>query len=162
MTFPITIVVDRTANVEGFPLISGNIPFSKIKSGEYADKDPQNVKPEAHIIDTENDWNLILDRIKSDLGKSSIPPIDFNNYAVLAYFFGTTGTGGNKYKIRRVEGVSNTLTIFLTIEFVAGPLDVVTSPYLIISIPKTSHKKVIFEIVGGDKQSTELYQFENS
>ena len=92
MTFPITIVVDRIANVEGFPLISGSISFSKIKSGEHADKDPQNVKPEAHIIDTENDWNLILDRIKSELNKSSIPPIDFNNTTVLAYFFGTTGT----------------------------------------------------------------------
>ena len=162
MTYPIKIVIDRTANVEGFPLISGKIPFSIIKSGEYANKDPHNAKPEAHVIDTENDWNLILDTIKSDLDKSSIPPIDFNSNTVLAYFFGTTESGGNKFKITKIEGVPNTLTIFLTIEFVAGPLDVVTSPYLIISIPKTSHKTVIFEIIEGNKESTELYQFENS
>jgi hypothetical protein len=80
MTYPFKIVIDRTANVEGFPLISGNIPFSKIKSGENANRDPFGAKPEAHVIDTENDWNLILDRIKSDLDKSPIPPIDFNSY----------------------------------------------------------------------------------
>ena len=162
MSYPIKIEVDRTANVEGFPLISGNLPYSKVISGEFADKDPLNIKPEAHIIDTENVWLSILDRIKLELDKSSIPPIDFNKNAVLAYFFGTTGTGGNKYKIKKVEGVLNTLNIYFNIEFVKGSLDVVTSPYLIISIPKTSHKKVIFEIIEGSKESTELYQFENS
>jgi hypothetical protein len=89
-----------------------------------------------------------------------IPTIDFNNNEVLAYFFGTTGTGGNKYKIKKIEGVPNTLNIYFNFEFVKGPLDVVTSPYLIISIPKTSHKKVIFGVIEGSEEATE-YRSEN-
>ena len=149
MNYPFRIVIARTADVEGSPLISGGMPFSIIKRGELVGNDELKVNPEAYIIDTENDWKLILDKIKSNLGKSPIPTIDFSNNAVLAYFFGTTGSGGNKFKIKKIEGVPNTLTLFLNIEFVPGSLDNVTSPYIIILIPKTSHKTVIFEIISG-------------
>jgi hypothetical protein len=149
MNYPFKIVIDRTADVEGSPLISGNMPFSIITKGEHADNDQPKGRSEAYIIDTEDDWKLILDRIKSDLGESPIPTINFSKNAVLAYFFGTTGSGGNKFKIKKIDGVPNTLTIFLNIEFVVGPLDNVTSPFIIILSPKTSHKTVIIEIVTG-------------
>jgi hypothetical protein len=82
----------------------------------------------------------------SDLDKSSIPSIDFNNDTVLAYFLEQLEQE-NKYKTKKI-GVSNTLTIFLNIEFVAGPLDVVTSPYLIYPFQKRHINKTgIFEII---------------
>ena len=148
MQNPNKIVIERTEDFTGFPLISGNISFSKIKTSEPLVR--SNGSHEAYVIDNENSLKLLLERIRllsdESSNKSLIPAINFNTNTVLAYLFIGTTTAGNKYKIKKIEGVPNTSTIFMTIEFVVGILDALSTPYLIISIPKTSYKTVTFEV----------------
>jgi hypothetical protein len=98
---------------------------------------------EGYVIDTHEDWVFIKDKIKSD--KITHEP-NLENSRLLVYLFGQRRFSGNKFAINKIEGIPATQSIFVSIDFADGNLDALSCPYLIITIPKTGHRTVVFGV----------------
>jgi hypothetical protein len=136
------IQVNRSVDVYSFPTLSGNIPFSVIKKDEQMERgaicEP---KPEAYVIDTDAEWKSIAEKINPD---SPLPKVDFKNNTVLAYFWGQKNHSGNSFSISKVEADPNSSSVLISLKFKDGPLDALSCPYIMATIPKTSHTIFVF------------------
>ena len=134
------IQVNRSVDVSSFQDIKGNISFTIIK------KEEQSIvcgsKPEAYVIDTEEQWKSIAEKIRSD---SPLPNVDFRNNTALVYFWGQKRHSGNSYSISKVEADRDTSSVLISLKFTDGPLDAISCPYIMASIPKTSHTIFVFK-----------------
>jgi hypothetical protein len=71
---------------------------------------------------------------------------NLDNSSLLVYLFGQRRFSGNKFATNKIEGIPETQSILVNIEFADGNLDALSCPYLIITIPKTGHRTVVFEV----------------
>lgn len=137
--------VNRSLDVSSFPNIKGNIPFSIIRKEEQMEHGKScEPKPEAYVIDTEAEWNSIAQKIHIH-PDSPLPKVDFKNNTVLAYFWGQKLMSGNSYLISKVEADETTSSVLISLKFTDGPQDALSCPYIMASIPKTSHTVFIFK-----------------
>jgi hypothetical protein len=135
------VSVDRSTDLRTFPIIKGNISFSIFSHSERSESCGAN--PEAYVIDSYNDWEFIKDKINSE---KIINEPNLENSSLLVYLFGQLRTSGNKFAINKIEGIPDIRSIFVNIDFAEGSLDALSCPYIIISIPKTAYKTVVFEV----------------
>lgn len=137
------IRVNRSVDTSSFPKLKGNIPFSEVKKYEQMEQGSRcEPKPEAYVIDTNAEWKTIAEKIYS---KSPLPDVDFRSDTVLVYFWGQKPNSGNSYSISKVEAYPNSSSVLISIDFKDGPLDALSCPYYMASIPKTSHTTFVFE-----------------
>jgi hypothetical protein len=134
------IYVNRSTDLSTFPITKGNIPFSIFSHSEQSEA--CGGYAEGYVIDTYKDWKFIKDKINSD--KITHEP-NLENSSLLVYLFGQRRFSGNKFAINKIEGVPANQSIFVSINFADGNLDALSCPYLIITIPKTGHRTVVFE-----------------
>ena len=104
---------------------------------------------EAYVIDLEPDWNFILEKIRTDCsGKvhldTFIPKVDLQHNTILVYYWGVKGTSANIYSIIDVTAYEKTSPIEVLLYFKDGAGRGITNPYIIATIPKTRHKKIVF------------------
>lgn len=137
--------VNRSVDVSSFPSLEGNISFSVIKKDEQMEHGKScEPKPEAYVIDTEAEWNSIAQKIHIH-SESPLPNVDFRNNTVLAYIWGQKPKGGNSYSISKVEADPSSSSVLITLKFTDGVLNVLSCPYIMASIPKTSHTIFVFK-----------------
>ena len=131
------IQINRSIDT-AYPKIQGIIPFTIIKKEERSKVCGQT--PEAFVIDTEEEWTHILERIPSVY----LPKVDFSRDTVLAYFWGEKRYSGNTFSINQVKAESDSSSVTVSLEFNDGPLDALSCPFIMATIPKTSHGLFIF------------------
>lgn len=141
-------IVIRTVDTSNFPLIEGNIPFSLIENGEFSNVCKP--KSEAFVIDTELDWKNIAEKklmtdCNNNIRKTPLPSIDFNSNTLLAYFLGHQSTGGNAPTIASINGDPKTSKVKIEVKYQLGVAEVLTYPYLLATIPKTSYTNFDFQ-----------------
>ena len=141
------ISVIRSRDLDNFPIIEGSIPFSIFKSSEQSGA--CGTKPEAYVIDTDKDWKYVVDKINSGnfVTITHFPNPDLEKDSLLVYLFGEFTMSGNMYAIDKIEGIPSLQSIFINIKIVAGEAEALSCPYLIITIPKTGYKTVVFEVI---------------
>ena len=140
--------VIRSTDMSNFPLIEGDISFSIIENGEFSNVCKP--KPEGYVIDTELDWKSIAEQklmidCNSNVRKTPLPSIDFNNNTLLAYFLGYQSTGGAAPTIVSVRGDPKTSKVIIEVEYQIGVAEVLTYPYVLATIPKTSYTNFDFQ-----------------
>ena len=137
-----TIRRDTTEKGERYP-----IEFLTVEKGESSNVcKPQ---PEAYVIDTPSDWNVIIEKLRSDcngnIRDSPIPSIDFEDKTILVYFWGQKPNSVNTFSIVDVEAEPNTFSVLIKLEFKNGLAEALSYPYIIASIPKTHFTRFIFD-----------------
>ena len=137
-----TIKRDTAEKGERYP-----IEFLTIEMGEESNVcKPQ---PEAYVIDTPSDWNVILDKLRSDcngnIRDSPIPSINFEDKTVLIYFWGQKPNSGNNFSIVDIEADPNAFSVLIKLEFKDGFATALSYPYIIASIPKTHFARFVFD-----------------
>jgi hypothetical protein len=137
----VELFVNRSIDLSAFPIIKGNIPFSILSHGERSEGCGS--KPEAYAIDTYKDWKSIRDKLNSD---KIIDEPNLDNSTVLVYLFGQLLASGNQFAINKIEGIPARKSIFVNIDFAGGVLESLSCPFIIITIPKTGYKTVVFEV----------------
>ena len=142
--------VSRSINTS-FPKFNGNLPFCILEREERSGKDCGD-NPEAYVIDTEEEWNSIIQKIRTGDCRSEpksnfpLPKPDLQNNTILVYFWGLKPNMGNTFSISRVEAIESLDLINIYLFFENGMLDAISYPYIIASIPKTGHKKIVFNV----------------
>ena len=63
---------------------------------------------------------------------------------ILVYYWGVKGTSANIYSIIDVTAYEKTSPIEVLLYFKDGAGRGITNPYIIATIPKTRHKKIVF------------------
>jgi hypothetical protein len=145
---PLQLTVNRTTDAALFPTVEGNIQFITIEKNERSAVCGNH--PEAYVVDTKIDWdNSVAKKIRSDcdgnISSDPQPIIDFNNNTALAYFWGQKPNSANSFSIIKVEADPINSLVRVVLTFEDGPLDALSYPYIIATIPKTSYKKFVFE-----------------
>jgi hypothetical protein len=141
-------IVIRSTDMSNFPAIQGDIPFSVIENGNFSNV--CEAESEAYVIDTQSDWNSIAEKkLRTDcngnIRDSPLPDIDLNSNTLLAYFLGYQSTGGSAPTIESIKGDSKTSSVEIEVRYQIGVADVLTYPYVLATIPKTSFKRFGFQ-----------------
>ncbi|MBN4085136.1 protease complex subunit PrcB family protein [Flavobacteriaceae bacterium AH-315-B10] len=99
------------------------------------------------IINNEKDLDLVYSSInKSRTPELEMPTIDFDKETVIALFLGEKNSGGYSIAVEQIINVNDKVNVVYRITSPkAGEMvtSVMTQPYCIIKIPKTS-KEIVF------------------
>lgn len=117
-----------------------HLPFKKVGSGILTGDGAEGIgSPKELVIQTEEQWEALRTKMNSVNQAQKEVSIGFEQKTVLAYFDQIRTTGG--YSVEIIDVIEKTSGVEAMVKFTAPSgmaTDVMTQPYSIVSIPKTS------------------------
>jgi len=130
-------------NKNNKPLQQSTVAFETLKQDVYGGM----VASKFMIIKNEKDLDLVYSSInKSRTPELEMPTIDFDKETIIALFLGEKNSGGHSIAVEQIMNVNDKVNVVYRITSPkAGEMvtSVMTQPYCIIKIPKTS-KEIVF------------------
>ena len=121
------------------------VQFSVIAQGDPSPSQTENIPKSNLVIKNTESWNTFLSKMSSyETSKFSETNVDFTKYQIIVVFDQVYGNGGHSIDITKITENNN--RIFVKVEkLLKGNIaTVVTQPYHIVKIAKSS-KKVVFK-----------------
>ena len=117
----------------------GQVTFDLIAKGAL--NGSEGVEPQNSVIQNQGDWEEFLSDMESQLGKFTTTTVDFDTRQVIA-LVDEIQTSGSEVTILSIE--ETTSNIVVSYELVLDATTVISQPYHVVSMPKSS-KQVIFQ-----------------
>ena len=114
---------------------------------------PNVINPQKTVIDTNEEWNALLNQIDNFYQPFGIDfmtlylsesNIDFNNYTIITVFDRVYGNGGHSIDITNITEFEDNIIVIVENLQTGNTSSVVTQPYHIVKIPKAT-KPIVFE-----------------
>jgi len=114
---------------------------------------PNVINPQKTVIDTNEEWNALLNQIDNFYQPFGIDfmtlyfsesIIDFNNYTIITVFDQVYNNGGNSVDIMNITEFEDNIKVTVENLQTGNTSNVGTQPYHIVKIPKAT-KPIVFE-----------------
>jgi hypothetical protein len=131
-------------SIQNYPI---TITPTLIGKGDLYGAGSENIQQQNVIITNQNDWNLLISKMNTSNNVSngfSQTNIDFLNYEIIAIYDSLKGNGGHSIEITNIEENQNTIIITIDRLHNGDDTSVITQPYHIVKIAKTT-KTIIFQ-----------------
>lgn len=151
------IIVSCNNNDEPEPATTPFVPFTinptLISKRNVGVSSSVGISEQKTIYNESTNWNLLLNQIDSYYLPFGInymeeyfteTNIDFTNFTVIAVFDQVYGNGGHSIDITNITEYENNIVVTVENLLTGNASSVITQPYHIVKIPKTT-KPIVFE-----------------
>jgi hypothetical protein len=125
-----------------------NIEFDGLGSGNLFGGGSEDILPGNYVIDNENEWNILLDKMNSfntnTTNDFTTTNINFQTNIIIAVFDEIRMNNGFLISVANITENQNNLTVDVVQSNPGSIQSVITQPYQIVRIPITN-KPIVFE-----------------
>lgn len=119
--------------------VSESIEFTTLKNGVMYGYGAEGIEDGGIVINSEAEWNELTTQMNSVNQAIDIGSIDFDKNTVLAYFDKIRTSGGHSVEISDVSKKPSVIVARIKTAAPSGAAtDIMTQPFCIVSIPKTT------------------------
>lgn len=117
---------------------SQEVPAKEIGAGMLYGNGAEGISEGGVVINNSAEFEVLVNKMNSTNEGYKMPSVDFEQSTVLAYFDKTRGSGGHSVQFERViKNNGNCTAIVKTTVPLGNAIDIMTQPYVIVTIPKT-------------------------
>lgn len=120
------------------------IEFQSLKRGTLMGGGQEEIEAGLIPVKTKEDWNSLIARtnkINEHIDPVLIESVDLNTDMLIAIFDEVRGSGGYTFEVDRIDSNGSEHLIYVNTKAPEGSsISVLTQPYELISIPKTSNR----------------------
>lgn len=121
------------------------VPFSVIAQGDPSPSQTENISKSNFVVKNTESWNAFLSKMNSyETSKFTETNVDFTKYQIIVVFDQVYGNGGHSIDITKITENNNSIFVQVEKLLTGNIATVVTQPYHIVKIAKSS-KKVVFK-----------------